>query len=73
MMKKNIGGLDRIVRIIVGVILIGAAITGQIGIWGYIGVIPLTIALLGRCPAYLPFGISTRCHTKSCCQTGDDQ
>jgi hypothetical protein len=62
-MKTNVGGIDRGLRILVGLALIGLAATGTIGVWGWIGVIPLATGSLGWCPAYLPFGIST-CATK---------
>lgn len=63
-MTKNVGGIDRILRIIVGLVLIGLAATQTVGVWGYIGVVPLLTGLIGWCPAYLPFGIKT-CKTKS--------
>jgi hypothetical protein len=57
-MKKNMGGVDRSLRLTVGAALVGwAVISGNP--WGYIGLIPLTTALIGWCPAYLPFGIKT--------------
>ncbi|MES2000493.1 MAG: DUF2892 domain-containing protein [Pseudomonadota bacterium] len=62
-MMQNVGSVDRAIRIIVGLILIGLAATGKIGVWGYIGVVPLATGLIGWCPAYLPFGIKT-CKTK---------
>lgn len=55
---KNVGGVDKIVRIIAGVALIAYGIIAQNWL-GAIGVVPLGTALLGVCPAYLPFGIST--------------
>ena len=58
-MKANVGTIDRAARFVLGVALIALAATGVIGIWGYIGVIPLATALFRFCPAYLPFGIST--------------
>jgi hypothetical protein len=58
-MKKNVGGIDRILRAIVGIVLIALAVTGTVGLWGYIGVVPLVTAAIGWCPAYLPFGIKT--------------
>lgn len=58
-MKANVGGLDRVVRIGAGVALIALAVTGVVGMWGWIGVIPLATGLTGWCPAYLPFGISS--------------
>ena len=58
-MKANVGGIDRVARIVAGVVLIGLAATGTVGVWGWIGVVPLATGLLGWCPAYLPFGLST--------------
>ena len=58
-MNKNVGGIDKLVRIIAGVVLITLAATGTIGVWGWIGVVPLATGLLGWCPAYMPFGIKT--------------
>lgn len=62
-MKANVGGIDRVVRIGAGVILIALAATGTVGVWGWLGVVPLATGLSGWCPAYLPFGLST-CKTK---------
>ena len=62
-MTHNVGSVDRAIRIIAGMVLIGLAATGTIGIWGYIGIVPLATGLIGWCPAYLPFGIKT-CKTK---------
>ena len=59
MFKINVGGLDRAVRIIAGVALVGLAASGTIGAWGYIGIVPILTGALGWCPAYLPFGFST--------------
>lgn len=58
-MIKNVGGIDRVARIVVGLGLIGLAVFDVVGAWGYIGVLPLTTGALGWCPAYLPFGIKT--------------
>lgn len=62
-MKANVGGIDRIARIGAGVVLIALAATGTVGVWGFLGVVPLSTGLSGWCPAYLPFGLST-CKTK---------
>lgn len=62
-MTHNVGSVDRAIRIIAGLVLIGLAATGTIGLWGYIGIVPLATGLIGWCPAYLPFGIKT-CKTK---------
>jgi len=58
-MTKNVGGIDKILRIAVGLLLIALAATGQIGLWGWIGVVPLATGLLGWCPPYAMFGFST--------------
>lgn len=58
-MKVNIGIVDRFLRILVGLVLLGLALTGMIGIWGYIGIVPLFTGLVGNCPAYTLLGIST--------------
>ena len=62
-MKVNIGSWDRVVRIVAGVALIGLAWVGVIGVWGWIGIVPLVTGVFRVCPAYMPFGIST-CATK---------
>ncbi len=62
-MTKNVGGVDRILRIVVGLALIAAAATGTIGVWGYIGVVALATGLMGWCPPYAILGFNT-CKTK---------
>lgn len=51
-MRKNVGSIDRAVRVIAGVALIGLTLAGTIGPWGWIGVVPLVTGALGWCPAY---------------------
>lgn len=58
-MTRNVGGIDRILRIIVGLALIALAVTGTVGWWGWIGVIPLATGLIGTCPAYRLLGMSS--------------
>ena len=58
-MKANVGGLDRILRIAGGIVLIALAAMGVVGVWGWIGVVPLLTGLIGWCPAYPLLGIST--------------
>lgn len=58
-MKANVGGIDKILRIVVGLALIVAALTGYLGVWAWIGVVPLATGLMGWCPAYTLFGMST--------------
>ena len=57
-MKCNMGKVDRVLRAITGLIIIGAGVYYQ-SWWGAVGAIPLGTALLGVCPAYLPFNISS--------------
>lgn len=63
-MKANVGTVDRVLRIVVGLVLIGLTLAGSIGPWGWIGVVPLATGMFRFCPAYLPFGLST-CSTNS--------
>jgi hypothetical protein len=58
-MKANEGTIDRALRVIAGLALIGLTATGTLPAWGYIGVVPLLTGLIGICPAYSIFGIST--------------
>ncbi|ADE11734.1 YgaP family membrane protein [Sideroxydans lithotrophicus] len=58
-MKLNVGGIDRILRIVVGLALIGATLAGMIGVWGWIGVVPLLTGIFKFCPAYAIFGMTT--------------
>jgi Protein of unknown function (DUF2892) len=58
-MQANVGGIDRIVRIVVGLVLIALAATGTVGAWGYIGIVPILTGFFKFCPAYLPFGINS--------------
>ncbi len=62
-MTANVGNLDRTLRIVGGIALIALAATGTIGVWGYIGVVPLLTGLIRTCPTYSIFGINT-CRTK---------
>ena len=58
-MKPNVGTIDRTIRILVGLGAIGVTVTGMIGVWGWLGIIPLATGVFRFCPAYLPFGISS--------------
>lgn len=58
-MKRNIGSIDRTLRILVGVVLILLAVTGTVGWWGWIGVVPLLTGLMSSCPAYSILGVNT--------------
>jgi hypothetical protein len=63
-MKTNEGTIDRAVRVLAGLVLIALAVTGTIGVWGWIGIVPVATGLIGWCPAYTLLGIST-CSLKS--------
>jgi Protein of unknown function (DUF2892) len=58
-MTANVGTVDRALRIAAGLALIAAAAMGWIGVWGWIGVVPLATGVFRFCPAYMPFGLST--------------
>jgi len=64
-MKTNVGGLDRAIRIIVGIALIALTLAGTIGAWGWIGVVPLATGLFRTCPLYSIFGFNTCPMSKS--------
>ena len=58
-MKINEATWDRAVRVIAGLLLIGLAISGKIGLWAYVGVVPLITGIVGHCPMYSMLGINT--------------
>ncbi|MFW9594670.1 MAG: DUF2892 domain-containing protein [Macromonas sp.] len=58
-MTHNVGGIDRILRIVVGLVLVVLAATGTVGWWGWLGAMPLATGLLGWCPPYAIFGWNT--------------
>jgi hypothetical protein len=58
-MTSNVGGIDRIARIVIGLVLIGLTLSGTIGVWGWLGIVPLATGAIGWCPPYAMFGFST--------------
>ena len=58
-MKKNVGGIERAVRIIAGIGILSLAFVGPHSAWGYLGIIPFLTGLTGWCPPYALLGIST--------------
>ncbi|MCE5344234.1 MAG: DUF2892 domain-containing protein [Eubacteriales bacterium] len=60
-MKKNVGTVDKWIRIVLGVAILSMLVwvQGDLKWLGLIGLIPLITAFMGFCPLYLPFGIST--------------
>ncbi len=55
----NVGGTDRTLRIVIGALLILLALTGTIGTWGWLGVLPLASGLMRHCPVYKVLGKNT--------------
>ena len=62
-MKANVGGVDKVLRIVVGVALVAWAATGG-PVWAWVGVVPLLTGLFNFCPLYALLGMST-CKVKS--------
>ncbi len=58
-MKHNVGTIDRMLRVLVGIVLIVLAATDTVGWWGWLGVIPLLTGLARTCPAYSILGVKT--------------
>ena len=58
-MKKNVGGIDRTIRIVLGVVILAAGVYYG-SWWGALGLLPLATAAFSFCPLWVPFGISTR-------------
>lgn len=59
MLAKNMGTVDRVLRVVVGVAVLSLAFVGPESPWGYIGIVPLLTAAFGTCPLYTLLGIST--------------
>jgi len=68
-MKTNIGNIERVIRIVAGLAILSLAFIGPASPWGYLGIIPLLTGLIGWCPPYALFGISTCGKTGSCCSS----
>lgn len=58
-MKINVGSTDRILRVVAGLILVGLTLAGQIGAWGWIGLVAIATGAFSFCPAYAIFGLNT--------------
>ncbi len=63
-MTQNVGNIERIIRIVGGLVLIALAATGTVGVWGWVGLVPLATGLTGWCPPYSLLGINT-CKNKN--------
>ncbi len=70
-MKKNVGNIERVVRIVAGLGILSLAVVGPQSPWALLGAVPLITGLIGWCPPYAMLGINTcgKCQTseKSCC------
>lgn len=64
-MDKNVGSIDKTLRIIAGIVLLALVFVGPQTPWGWIGVVPLLTALIGWCPAYKLLGLSSCAKCKS--------
>jgi hypothetical protein len=58
-MTLNIGNTERIIRIVAGLVLIALAASNTVGVWGWLGLLPLATGLVGWCPPYSLLGINT--------------
>ena len=58
-MKKNVGSAERAIRVVLGLVVLSLAFVGPKSPWAYLGIIPLATGLIGWCPPYALFGIST--------------
>ena len=58
-MMANVGGIDRILRIVVGLVLIALVFVGPQTPWGWVGLVPLLTGLFRFCPAYRLLGMNT--------------
>jgi Protein of unknown function (DUF2892) len=64
-MIRNVGTIDRLLRVSAGVVLLGLSLMGVIGSWGFVGIVPLVTGLVGNCPLYAIFGLKTCANTES--------
>lgn len=59
-MKANVGGIDKVLRIVAGAVLLGLGFADILPLWvGLIGIVPLATGLLGWCPAYTLLGFNS--------------
>ncbi|MBP0630719.1 MULTISPECIES: DUF2892 domain-containing protein [unclassified Cupriavidus] len=64
-MQANVGTIDRVLRIVIGLVLISLAATGRVGAWGWIGILPLLTGIVRVCPAYSILGVKTCATSRS--------
>ena len=58
-MSRNEGSLDRVLRVIVGLVLVSLVFVGPKVVWGWVGLVPILTGLIGYCPAYSLIGLNT--------------
>lgn len=58
-MKKNIHPVERVLRVVVGLIILSLVFVGPKSLWGLIGILPILTGFIGWCPPYQLLGIST--------------
>lgn len=58
-MNKNIGGIERVIRVVAGLVILSLTVIGPQTLWGLLGIVPLATGLIGWCPPYAMLGIST--------------
>jgi len=61
-MKHNVGSVERMIRIILGLVILSLVFWGPHSLWGLLGLVPLVTGLIGWCPPYAMLGISTCKH-----------
>jgi hypothetical protein len=59
LLSHNVGAVDRALRVVLGIVILSVAFIGPRTAWGYVGLVPLLTGLVGSCPLYTIFGIST--------------
>jgi hypothetical protein len=59
MIRNNIGAIDRVIRVVVGLAVLSLVVAGPHTLWGLLGLVPLLTAAVGWCPPYAMLGIST--------------
>jgi hypothetical protein len=58
-MKKNIGNVERIVRVVLGIAILSLAFVGPRSPWAFLGILPIVTGAIGYCPPYALFGIDS--------------
>ena len=59
-MGRNVGTIDKVIRVLIGLALVSLVFVGPQSPWGWIGIVPLATAVMGFCPLYSLIGVSTR-------------